>query len=281
MAYFPAPPKRESITDPAGATKFHRRCLLLVVIGLLAVVFVAAPWPFEVKAHAVLHGICGQTPGHTMTFSGKGLPLDSRCVGIFAGLLVTFLILLGLGRSRVAGLPSIGAGVLLLVFLGAMGLDGLNSLMTDLGRWHPYAPSNDLRLLTGWMAGVGLGTLLLMVTGMTLWQRPKVSMRVLPSWWWPLALLLPCLPTWLLLRTGSTLVFYPASLALILAAVTAFAALAVCAVVMLRNQDNVYANFAQLAPLVAVGVLIAVAILFLMGGGRFWLERTFGLVAPA
>ena len=216
-----------------------------------------------------------------MTFGGMELPLDSRCVGIFAGLLVTCLILLGLGRSRAAALPSVGAGVLLLLFLGAMALDVLNSLMTDLDRWHPYTPSNDLRLLTGWMAGVGLGTLLLMVTGMTLWQRPNVSMRVLPSWWWPIALLLPCIPAWLLLRTGSKLVYYPASLLLIAAAVTAFATLAVCAIVMLRNRDNIYFRGAQLVPLAAVGVLIAVAILLAMSGSRFWLERAFNLAAPA
>jgi uncharacterized membrane protein len=207
------------------------------------------------------------------------LPLDNRCVGIFAGLFSTFLILIGLGRSRAAALPSIGAGILLVIFLVAMALDGLNSLMTDLDRWNAYTPSNDLRLLTGWMAGVGLGTVLTMVTGMTLWQGPKITMRILPSWWWTIALLLPCLPAWLLLRTGSKLVYYPASLVLIAAAVTAIGTLAVCSVVMLRNRDNSYSGLPQIAPLAALGTLIAVGILLGMSGGRYWLEQTFNLVA--
>jgi uncharacterized membrane protein len=281
MAYLPAPTDRGSTADPTEkSAPFIRRHLLAIVAAVLGVAFLAAPWPFEVKAHAVLHGICGQTPSHTMTFGGMELPLDSRCVGIFGGMLVTFLLLLGLGRARAAALPSAGAGIVLLGFLAVMALDGLNSLMTDLERWHPYAPSNDLRLLTGWTAGVCLGTMLLMVTGMTLWERPKTSMRVLPSWWWPMALLAPFVPAWLLLRTGATVAYYPASLILIASAISAFGALAVCSIVMLRNRDNTFVHVSQLQQLAAAGVLIAVTILLAMSGGRFWIERTFGLVSP-
>jgi hypothetical protein len=85
----------------------------------------------------------------------------------------------------------------------------------------------------------------------------------------------------LLLRTGSKLVFYPSSLLLIAAAVTAFATLAISSIVMLRNRDNSYVHVAQIAPLAAAGVLIAVAILLAMSGGRFWLERSFNLAAPS
>jgi hypothetical protein len=83
------------------------------------------------------------------------------------------------------------------------------------------------------------------------------------------------------LRSGAKFVYYPTSLLLIASATTAFAALAVCTVVMLRNRDNTYGNFAQLVPLTVVGLLIAVSILLMMSGGRFWIERTFGLAAPA
>lgn len=282
MVYFPAPGDHNKTANPVDQTSpIYRRHLLSIVVGVLAAAFLLAPWPFEVKAHAVLHGICGQTPSHTMTFAGKELPLDSRCVGIFSGLLITFLLLLGVGRSRAAALPSVGAGILLIGFLGAMAFDGLNSLMTDLDRWHLYTPTNELRLLTGWMAGVGLGTLLIMVTGMTLWQRPNVSMKVLPDWRWPIAMLLPCIPAWLLLKTGSRFVYYPMSILLIAAAITAFATLAVCAIVMLRNRDNSISRFDEVVPLVAVGLIIAVTILLSLSGGRFWLEQTFQLAPPA
>jgi uncharacterized membrane protein len=282
MALLPTPMDSESIEEPGTlASGVIRRHALTAVVLVLTAAFFGAPWSFEEKAHAVLHGICGQTPSHTLTFQGMALPLDTRCVGIFGGLLVTFLLLALFGRHRAAGLPSIGAGILLLVFLGAMAVDGVNSLLTDLERWHPYTPSNDHRLLTGWMTGIGLGTLICMIIGMTLWRRPKSSSRVLPSWWWVVLLLLPCLPAWLLLRTGSRIVYYPGSVLLIVAAVVAFAALSICATVMLRNRDNSYASFREVVPVAALGVVVAVAILLALSGGRFWLERTFGLSAPA
>ena len=171
MSYLPVPPDRQDLTHPANdVPTFYRRHLLEILVALLTIVFLAAPWSFQVKAHALLHGICGQTPGHTLTLGGMALPLDTRCVGIYLGLLATVLMLIASGRHRSAAMPSPGAGVVLIVFLAALSVDGLNSLMTDLGKWHLYSPSNDLRLITGWMTGVAIGSVLVMVTGMTLWR---------------------------------------------------------------------------------------------------------------
>jgi uncharacterized membrane protein len=281
MAYLPAPSTQSDLIDSNRPVPFYRRHLVPITIGALVVAFLAAPWSFEEKAHAVLHGICGQTPGHTLSFGGMQLPLDTRCVGIYLGLLTSVVTLLAAGRRRAAGLPSRGAGALLLLFLGAMALDGLNSLLTDLGRWHPYTPSNDLRLLTGWLTGVALGSVLVMVTGMTLWSQPNMKKRILPSWRWPVGLALPCAVVWLLLESGSSLVYYPVSLLLIAAAVLAFATLAACAIVMLRNQDNKYATFQQFAPVAVAGIFIALLVLFVLGGGRFWLESALGLPATS
>ena len=278
MAYLPVPPDRHERADSAS---FYRRHLLGILLTLLSIGFLAAPWPFQSKAHALLHGICGQTPSHTLVLGGMELPLDTRCVGIYGGLLVTVMLLIGFGRHRSAAMPSKGAGVFLLLFLGALAVDGLNSLMTDLGKWHPYTASNDLRLITGWLTGVSIGSVLVMVTGMTLWRSPQVTMRVLPNWRWAIGMALPCVPALLLLRSGSSLVYYPVSMLLIASAITAFAALSTCAIVMLRNQDNRYDNFGQVTPLAAVGVVIAVALLLALGGGRFWLEAALHLPSPS
>lgn len=282
MAYIPAPTHHEeSEGSGQGARGDLWRHLLVLAVMASVAVFLLAPWSFEQKAHAILHGICGQTESHTLVFGERLLPLDTRCVGIFGGLFCTMILLTALGRHKAAGLPSVGAGVLLLAFLCAMALDGVNSLITDLGNRHPYSPSNDLRLLTGWLAGVGLGSILIMVTGMTIWRAPRMRVRILPSWKWPILLALPCVPVWLLLRTGSAVIYYPVSMALIASAIVAFGALAVCAIVMLRNQDNSYDRFDQLAPFVMVGFLIALAILLFLGGGRFWIESALGLPSPA
>ncbi len=282
MSYLPVPPDHQDLRQPTrGVPTFYRRHLLEILLVVLTTIFLAAPWSFEAKARALLHGICGQTLSHTQVLDGMALPLDNRCVGIYGGLLVTVMLLIASGRHRSAAMPSLGASILLVLFLTALTVDGLNSLMTDLGKWHPYTPSNDLRLITGWLTGVAIGSVLVMVTGMTLWRTPKIKMRVLPNWRWPIGLALPCILALFLLRSDSQLVFYPFSLLLIASAITAFAALTVCAIVMLRNQDNRYDNFGQIAPLAAIGILVALGLLLALGGGRFWLEAALHLPSPA
>ncbi len=280
MTFMPLPPDTQKMNGfGEGDEPFYRRHLLAVVVFFSTMGFLAAPWPFEVKAHAAMHGLCAQTPSHTFYFDGRPLPFDGRMTGIYSGVLASFLILISLGRHRAAGLPSIGAGLVLFIFLGAMAADGFNSLLTDLGMWHPYTPSNELRLLTGWMAGVGIGTIMVMLAGMTLWRSPRMRMRVLPAWWWPCLLILPIVPVRLLIESGSTLVYYPISMLLMGSAVIAFTTLVLCTLLMLLNRENEYERFSQARGLAAVSMLIAIAIIVAIGGGRFWLEAATGVAA--
>jgi uncharacterized membrane protein len=273
MTFMPVPPETASIaSECSNPEPFYRRHLLTIVAFFIGMAFLAAPWSFEQKAHAAMHGLCAQTPSHSFFFDGRALPFDGRMTGIYGGLLSTVIILVSMGRYRAAGLPSVGAGVVLVAFVGAMALDGFNSLFFDLGKWHPYTPSNEYRLLTGWMAGVGIGTVVIMLVGMTLWRRPKTKERVLSRWWLPLALLLPIIPVRLLIGTGSDLVFYPFSLVLMASAVVAFTTLVLVTSLMLFNRENRYESFSQLRKLTAVSIVVAIAIILAIGGGRFWLE---------
>ena len=273
MTFMPVPPDTASISDDVVRPEpFYRRHLLSIVAFFVAMAFLAAPWSFEQKAHAAMHGLCAQTPSHSFFFDGRALPFDGRMTGIYSGLLSTVIILVALGRHRAAGLPSVGAGIVLLGFVGAMALDGFNSLFFDLGKWHPYAPSNEYRLLTGWMAGVGIGTVVVMLAGMTLWRRPRTKERVVPRWWLPMAMLLPIIPVRLLIGTGSDLIFYPYSLLLMGSAVVAFTTLVLVTTLMLLNRENRYEQFSQLRTLTAVSIVVAIAIILAIGGGRFWLE---------
>lgn len=279
MTSIPAPPDMHISSEMEQNSPFCRRHLLAIVVFFVAMAFVAAPWSFEAKAHAAMHGLCAQTPGHTFYLAGRPLPFDGRMTGIYGGLLATFLILLAVNRLRAAGLPSIGAGVVLVLFLTAMAVDGFNSLLTDLGKWHPYTPSNELRLLTGWMAGIGIGTVMAMLVGMTLWRRPQTNVRVIPSWWWPVAFVAPILVIRLLLQADSATVYFLLSGVLMVSAVLAFSTLALCTSVMLRNRENEYERFSQVRPLAALSVLIAIGLILAIGGGRFWLEAATGVAA--
>jgi uncharacterized membrane protein len=273
MLYVPAPPEPAAAgIESKIAPPFYRQHLVAIAAFFVAMAFLAAPWSFELKAHAAMHGLCAQTPSHSFFFEGRALPFDGRMTGIYSGLLSTVLILVALGKHRSAGLPSIGAGTLLLAFVGAMAVDGFNSLFKDLGKWHPYQPSNDCRLLTGWMAGIGIGTVLVMLVGMTIWHRPRTSERVIGRWWMPLLLVIPIVPVRLLIGTGSDLIFYPYSLLLMASAVAAFTTLVLVTVLMLMNRENRFERFEQLRGLAVVSMLIAIGVILAIGGGRFWLE---------
>lgn len=273
MTFMPVPPEAAGLVgDRSGDEPFYRRHLLAIVAFFVAMAFLAAPWPFELKAHAAMHGLCAQTPSHSFFFDDHALPFDGRMTGIYSGLLSTVIILIAMGRHRAAGPPSLPAGLLLIGFVGAMGLDGLNSLLTDLGRWHPYSPSNEYRLLTGWMAGIAIGAVMVMLVGMSIWRRPRTRDRVIPTWWLPFLLILPLVPVRLLVGTGSDFVFYPFSLLLMSSALIAFTTLVLVTTVMLMNRENQFERFGQLRPMTAVSMLVAIAIILAIGGGRFWLE---------
>lgn len=280
MTFIPAPSEsNQSATRLGKREPFYRRYLVAIVAGLAGIVFLAAPWSFEHKAHAAMHGLCAQTPSHTFFFDGRALPFDGRMTGIYGGLFFTVVILVAMARHRAAGLPSTGAGVLLLIFFGSMAVDGFNSLLTDLDKWHPYAPSNELRVITGWMAGIGIGAVMVMLVGMTLWNRPKTSARVIEHWWEPFALLLPIIPIRLLMEFGTDFVYYPLSVLLMSSAVIAFTTLVLVTMVMLMNRENQFERFAQLRSMTAVSMVIAIAIILAIGGGRFWLESVVGVPA--
>src|SRR5436305_8156522 len=65
------------------------RRLPWLVVGA-ALLFFAAPWGVEHKAHALMHGLCAQTPSHTLRFGTHGLPFDSRMTGIYGGFIGSF-----------------------------------------------------------------------------------------------------------------------------------------------------------------------------------------------
>jgi uncharacterized membrane protein len=273
MTYLPAPPdSTQGALRPASAQPFYRRYIVGLSGLLVLAIFLLAPWPFENKARAVMHGLCAQTPSHSFYFGDRALPFDGRMTGIYSGLLVTVIVLVLLGRHRAAGAPSIETSVVLLLFGAAMAIDGFNSLLTDLGRWHPYTPSNEYRLLTGWMAGVGIGVVLVMLIGMTVWSRPRTRERGVARWSLPIALVLPVIPMRMLIGTGSELVYFPLSFFLMASAVMAFTALVLVTVLMLRNRENQVERFEQLQGMTVVSMFVAIVIILAIGGGRFWLE---------
>lgn len=250
----------------------YREWLLPLTTFFLGMAFLACPFPFQTKAHALLHGLCAQTPSHTLRLGDRALPFDARMTGIYIGFLGALMLVMLAGRRRSAGLPNWKAGILLVAFVGVMAIDGFNSLFTDLGRPTLYEPDNRLRLLTGLSAGISLGVVLSMLMAMSLWTKPRVQDRILEKWWEPLGIFAALLPVAGLTLTGAGMLYYPFAGLLIVSATIVLSALSLVVVTMLRGLDNRYDRWSEIQAPASLGLVLGVAVMLGLAGLRFALE---------
>jgi uncharacterized membrane protein len=132
------------------------------------------------KADAIAFAICHRLVSHSIMLGEQAMPLCARCTGIYLGALVGLVTMSALGRGKAAGLPRRSLLIVLIGFIGIMGVDGLNSYATLLpGVPHVYEPQNWLRLVTGTLNGLALAALIFPVLNQTLWRdwqdRPALS----------------------------------------------------------------------------------------------------------
>jgi uncharacterized membrane protein len=259
--------------------QFARRNVPAMLVVAIVVAFFLVPVPLERKAYAALHGLCAQRPSHSLTLGGSLLPFDARMTGIYLGFGGAFLGLLLAGRHRHAGLPSIGGLVVILAMVGAMALDGFNSLFRNLGYPVPYQPDNRLRLFTGLGAGVGLAIMLAMLLGMSLWTRPRVRDRVVNRWWQPLFLYGAASILALPVLTGAGALLIPYSIVLLVSATVVISGLALVTIVLFTGRENLFSRASDLDSHLAWGVLAGVMAMAMLAGLRFGIEEALGLPA--
>ena len=133
-----------------------------VYVMLLAGVFlfpsVPIPsWPggsVSWNMYATVHGVCAQM--HNTTIGGMQLPLCARNTGIYGAMTISLLAMWALGRIRTTHFPPLWMTITLLIPVVIVAVDGLNSLFVDLNYPSLYPPRNQLRTLTGAMAGIAI-----------------------------------------------------------------------------------------------------------------------------
>jgi uncharacterized membrane protein len=247
----------------------------VLALGLFAL-FLAFPAPLDDKAHAALHGLCSQRPSHSFTLGERRLPFDARMTGIYGGFLTASAYLACRRRYRVFGLPTLPAMGLLLGGVALLGVDGVNSLLLDLGIWHPYEPHNEIRLATGLLTGIALAVAVCFLLSTTLWRRGFAGRQVVAGVGEVGVLVALQVPFALLVLSGRGWLYAPVAVALLLSATAVVSALAVVVLTILRRRDNTYDRPAQLDGVAASALLVGLAVMALIAGGRFWLEHWTG-----
>lgn len=246
----------------------------IVIVGM--VMFLTFPGGYASTSHVLLHGLCAQTPSHTFSIGGKPLPFDARMTGIYGGLLVGVVTLLWRGRLLFYGTPSWAVIVTMSAGVVAMAIDGLNSLLNDLGLWHPYPPANVVRIITGYLTGMALAVVLCWLLASSVWNlgRPESGIRSHRDLLVPLVLLAPYVVL-ILLAPGP--LHLPLSIALVTSAWFTVSTMMLVIVLLTFRIDEKVNTPRHLHVPVAVAALLGLSAMLALAGVRFWMERTFGL----
>ena len=271
-----------SARDLAASTRTSARRspvgrVLPIVAVVVTAVFLLAPWSLEAKAHAALHGLCTQRPSHSLALGDRLLPFDARMTGIYGGFMMAAGWLVARRRLRSNRPPPPATMIVLGSFVGAMGVDGLNSLLLDLGHSHPYEPDNRLRLATGLGTGVALAVVLAFLLATTLWRPRREAVPVvggLPEVGMMVAMQAPFAAIAL---SGWAPLYAPVTTLLLVAAVVVVAALALVVIVLVKHGDGMFTTPAQIERPAAIALLGALLVMAAFAGGRFLLERLTGV----
>jgi len=254
-----------------------KRWITLAVL-LLAGLVVAA-WLFftpegvDGKIRAAGYAVCHQLESHSIDFAGKYLPLCARCTGTFLGTLVTLSLLQK--RKHAAGTPSKSIQVALVLFLIVFIVDGINStfgLYPVLPQLYP--PSNLLRMITGFMMGMVIGNLLMVLWHQTWWKQ----MSALPalSGWGHLAVLIAAnaiagLVVWLRPR----IMYYPIAI-LSTAAIFLLLGMIYCLIwIIIFKKENSFEHYTEGLRFLLAGLATAVIQVGLLDLLRYSLTGTW------
>lgn len=200
--------------------------------------------------------------------------------GIYGGFIVSQLFLLFRGRFRATALPPLSIVVTLALFVVAMGLDGLNSTLDDVGLITIYQPLNEMRYITGALTGTALGVFLWLLSGSILWRRDRqVNQPIIRGWRELLVLLGLVAGFGLIAASGWTALYGPLVFILAASAVIVLFTLSLSFIQLTRRRENSAVVAADLGGPAVVALVSSYAVMLILGGGRFWLEAAMNLPA--
>ncbi len=276
MRNFASPFLPAMATTKVLVDRIQEYWLWAAVLAVIGVAFFGSPGDYAATSHAVLHGLCAQTPSHTFMFGDRMLPFDARMTGIYGGLLVTLAAIVARGGLFHYGSPPKRVIALLAGLVALMAIDGFNSLLTDLGLWHPYQSRNELRVATGYGTGVTLAIMLCWLLASSAWNlgSPRVAIGRFRD------LLIPFVGLAVygaLLLAGPGWLHFPVSMLLVASAWITVTMLLLVIVLLALRLDSQVRQVRQLHVPVAISALLAVSVMVGLASARFWAERTFGI----
>ncbi len=260
----------EQTTSLLSSESHRLRWLCLGFLALVLLAFALAPWPLMSKLRAVGFGICAQRPSHSYFLGGVQLPIEARMVGIFGGYLAALVYFLALRRGRASKFAPVPLLVLGVLFIAAMGFDGLNNLFHDVGLPYLYAPYNPARLITGLLTGLAIATLVLPVFNSTVWAEGQAR-PVLGGWGELAGALAVEAVVFGVVVSGQGWLLYPVALWSMAGVVTLLSMLNVVIALIVARREGGSRSLDDLLPWVSVALMLTIVELGGLGLFRYLL----------
>jgi uncharacterized membrane protein len=220
------------------------------------------------------YAFCHRITERSFSIGGRQLALCARCTGMYLGVTLTFVVLLLSGRLRWSGLPPVRILILLIGFIGLMGIDGINSYLHFFPNApHLYEPQNWLRLVTGMGTGLAMGLLVFPALAQTLWKDLK-DLNVIANQREFAALLLLAGVVILLVLSDQAPILYVFGLASAAGLLLVLTAIQTMLLLILIKRDGRATHWIHAALPMAVGLIIAVTEIVVVGTLRYQLTGT-------
>lgn len=236
---------------------------------LVVLFFLLSPTSFPLgKLDAVAYAVCHRIPERSFSLGGQQLPLCARCSGTFLGVLLTLLTLTLAGRGRASRFPPPRVLAALGGFFLLWALDGLNSYLTLYpGAPHLYEPQNWLRLATGMLNGIVLGSVVFSIFNFSVWRAPRAEPVIQGFGELGGLVALGALLIGLVLTEDARLL-YPLALASTLGVVVMLTSVNTVIVLVTARRENRAYRWRDMAWPLLVGLALSLLIVMGMGAAR-------------
>jgi uncharacterized membrane protein len=208
------------------------------------------------KADAVGYAVCHRIDLRSFHIGDRALPLCARCSGMYLGAVVG-LIYQGIVGRRQAGMPGKSVLVVFGLFVGAFGMDGLNSYFHLFpGFEGVYQPQNLFRLITGTGMGLVVAGLVFPAFNQTIWRNWN-SKPILPTLWHFLPMVFAAILLDLILLTDNPIILYPLALISASGVIVLLTMIYSMLTLVVLRKENQFENYSQMAVILIVGFTIA------------------------
>jgi uncharacterized membrane protein len=123
------------------------------------------------------YGLCHQLPERSFFGAGVQVPVCARDTGIYFGFMISLIMIAVVHRgSRPREFPAPSGWVAIALMIAAMGFDGVSSYA------GLRATTNELRLITGLLAGYAIAAMLTPMLNDEFWRRGSRERVLDPAW---------------------------------------------------------------------------------------------------